>query len=376
MTQPNLLESRRVVIKIGSLTITDTQTGNPRTDWLRSIAEDIAALRGRNIEVIVVSSGAVAFGRSILNFNHSPLRLSEKQAAAACGQIRLVEAWQQAMAQHQHAVAQILITAEDTEDRRRYLNARRTINTLLEHGIIPVINENDTITTAEIRYGDNDRLAARVASMVSADTLILLSDIDGLYTADPKLHSDAEFIPLVSHIDNRIEAMAGDSQEHVSTGGMKTKLMAAHIAVSSGCHMVIARGNHNHPLRRIMDGERCTWFTAHQSPLKARKQWIKHSVQVPGSVVVDDGAANALVKGNSLLPVGVREVNGHFERGDTVRILNLVGKEIGKGLTAYSSEEALRIKGQRSEHIERILGYQGRREMIHYDDMALETERF
>lgn len=373
MTQPNLLDARRVVIKIGSLLITDTETGSPRTGWLRSVAEDIADLRRRNIEVILVSSGAVAFGRSILNLTPGTLRLSEKQAAAACGQIRLVEAWQLALAQYHYTVAQILITAEDTENRRRYLNARRTMNTLLQFGVIPVINENDTITTAEIRYGDNDRLAARIASMVSADAVVLLSDIDGLYTADPKLDPAAEFIPLVNEIDERIEAMAGDAQDHFSTGGMKTKLMAAHIAVSSGSNMVIARGTHDHPIRRIIDGERCTWFTAHDSPLKARKQWIAHSVQVPGAVRIDDGAAKAIVRGNSLLPVGMREVEGHFERGDTVRILTLKGKEIGKGLAAYSSEEALRIKGEQSDQIERILGYQGRSEMIHYDDMALDA---
>ncbi len=373
MIQPSLSDARRVVIKIGSLLMTDMQTGSPRTDWLKTVAADIAELRQNGVEVIVISSGAVAFGRSILNLSHGDLQVADKQAAAACGQIRLVEAWQLALAQYHNNVAQILITTEDTENRRRYLNARRTIHALLEYGIVPVINENDTITTVEIRYGDNDRLAARVAAMASADTLVLLSDIDGLYNEDPRHNPQAEFIPVVESITPEIEAMAGDARGAVSSGGMRTKIMAAQMAVSSGCHMVIAHGHEPHPLKRIIDSGRCTWFLAHETPLNARKHWIAHSVQVGGAVIIDDGAANAIVQGNSLLPVGVRAIEGQFDRGDTVRILRLDGSELGKGLAAYSSDEAGRICGVQSQEIASILGHQGRSEMIHYDDMALDV---
>jgi glutamate 5-kinase len=372
MIQPSLSNARRVVIKIGSLLITDTQTGSPRTAWLNSIATDIANLHANGTEVIIVTSGAVAFGRAMLNLPPVQLRLSEKQAAAACGQIRLVEAWALALSTHNITVAQMLLTAADTENRRRYLNARRTIDSLIDYKVIPVINENDSVTTEEIRYGDNDRLAARVAAMASADLLILLSDIDGLYTADPRINSDAQFIPMVEEITPAIEAMAGGARGPLSSGGMRTKIIAAQMAVSSGCHMVIAHGHELHPLQRIMQGERSTWFLAKQTPLNARKHWIAHSVQVTGAIVIDDGAANAIVKGNSLLPVGVRKIEGHFDRGDTVRIKSLDGRELGKGLAAYSSDESARLCGVQSDKIESILGYQGRSEMIHYDDMALE----
>ncbi len=368
---PSLLTCQRIVIKIGSLTLTDGKNGKIREKWLATLAEDIRALRERGIEVVIVSSGAVTLGRAMLGLTHKHLELPEKQACAAAGQICLVQAWQEALAAHSIGVAQILITAEDTEDRRRYLNARTTINTLLDYGMIPVINENDTVTTAQIRYGDNDRLAAAVAAMIGADALILLSDIDGFYTNNPKLDPSATLIELIEDITPEIEAMAGDAIETFSTGGMKTKIMAAQRAVAAGCHMVIAKGDIDHPLQYIMDGKPCSWFRASESPLSAYKQWIASSLYFRGTLIVDDGAKRALTKGNSLLPAGVTRIDGSFDRGDTVEIRDKNDQVLGMGIAIYSAADALQIIGKQSDAIESILGYKRRDELIHRDDMVI-----
>lgn len=372
MNQPlSLNDAKRIVIKIGSLLLCNAQTGALNAAWLESMGADIAHLRRLGKEVVVVSSGAVALGRAALGLSQPDLTLAEKQAAAACGQITLVEAWQRALRPHSIGVAQMLITAEDTEDRRRYLNARSTINTLLSFGVVPIINENDSITTAEIRYGDNDRLAARVAAMASADALILLSDIDGLYSADPKANPDAIFVDRIAQLDASIWAMAGESRDYRSTGGMKTKLQAAEIATSSGCHMLIASGRSVNPVQAILDGGRHSWFEAQRDPMHARKHWIANAVHIRGTLHVDAGAEKALRAGNSLLPSGVSEVQGDFARGDSLRIVNAKGEEIAIGLAAYPSTAAQLIKGCRSDEIEAILGFKGRDELVHRDDMVL-----
>lgn len=373
MRVPHLHDAKRVVIKVGSLLVADSTSGAVKSQWLNSLAEDISALRKRNIEVILVSSGAVILGRFALGLARIDLKLEEKQAAAACGQIKLIEAWQDALGKFGFSGAQMLLTTEDTQNRRRYLNARNTLNTLLGLGVIPIINENDSITTAEIRYGDNDRLSACVAAMASADTLILLSDIDGLYTADPRLDPAATLIPVVEAITPEIEAMAGDASGHLSNGGMRTKVMAANMATSSGCHMVIARGTELNPLQRLIDGTRSTWFLASDTPLNARKQWIASSVHSAGKITVDAGAVRALHNGKSLLAAGVTDVEGRFNRGDTVQIKSADGALIAHGLIAYPSEEATKLKGKRSEEIEVILGYKAGDELVHRDDLVMES---
>lgn len=365
-------QARRVVIKIGSALLVDEQSGHVHRRWLEAIAEDIAALKARGVDVIVVSSGAVAVGRRHLGLPDRALRLEEKQAAAATGQARLAHAYQEVLAKHGITVAQVLLTLGDTEDRRRYLNARTTVDTLLRLGAVPVINENDTVATQELRFGDNDRLGARVAAMACADTLVLLSDIDGLYTADPKVDPTARLLPEVRELSAEIQAMAGEAQPGVGTGGMVTKLMAARVAMGAGCAMVIARGQPLHPLRRLAEGAPCTWFLPSQTPRSARKQWISGSVQPSGAVIVDAGAVKALQAGKSLLPAGVQAVSGDFQRGDTVLIKGPDGTVLGKGLAAYGAEDAAAIIGHNSRDIERLLGYRGREELIHRDDLALE----
>jgi glutamate 5-kinase len=369
--QSRLAAARRVVVKVGSALLVEKSTGSVNRNWLESLADDIAALRGRGQEVVLVSSGAIALGRRELNLAAVRLRLEESQAAAAVGQIRLAHAWKEVLEQRGLAVAQVLLTLGDTEQRRRYLNARNTLETLLRLGAIPVINENDTVATAEIRYGDNDRLGARVAQMVSADCLVLLSDVDGLYTADPTREPSAQFIAEVSRISAEIEAMAGGSSSDVGSGGMATKVMAARIAVAAGCHLCIAAGREPHPLGRIESGARCTWFLAESSPVTVRKQWIAGMLQPAGELAVDEGAARALRAGRSLLPAGVVEVKGRFDRGDAVVVRDPTGAEIARGLTAYSSADAQRIRGRRSGELEALLGYRGRDEMIHRDDLVL-----
>jgi glutamate 5-kinase len=368
-----LRSAKRLVVKIGSALLVDEDSGDLRRDWLDALADDVAAFHKRGQQILLVSSGAIAVGRRRLGLTRKDraLRLEEKQAAAAAGQIRLAHAYEQALARHGITVAQILVTPDDTEERRRHLNARNTLMQLLSFGAIPVINENDTVGTAEIRFGDNDRLAARVAAMVSADALVLLSDIDGLYERDPRTDAAAQRLPEVTVITPEIEAMAGAAPIGYSSGGMVTKLQAAKIATASGCRMAIADGRALHALKSLEDGAACTWFLATATPMTARKTWIAGALNPVGSISVDAGAERALREGRSLLPVGVCAVAGRFERGDAVSIVTVDGREVGKGLSAYSSDDAALIAGHNSREIEAILGYRGRGEMIHRDDLVL-----
>ncbi len=363
--------ARRLIVKIGSALLVDDATGDIRRTWLEALVADLARCRARGQEVLIVSSGAIAVGRRHLGLTGRALKLEEKQAAAATGQIRLAHAYQEALAKHGISVAQILLTPEDTEERRRHLNARATLEQLLALGAVPVINENDTVATAEIRFGDNDRLAARVAQMISADTLVLLSDIDGLYTADPRKDPAARHIPELREITPEIEAMGGAAPQGYSSGGMVTKLAAARIALAAGCRMVIAEGSALHPLSAIERGARCTWFLPAAEPRTARKRWIAGTLNPMGALIVDDGAAAALKRGTSLLPAGVVGVEGEFERGDAVVVRNGGGREVARGLCAYSSADARAIAGHKSGEIEAILGYRGRHEMIHRDDLVV-----
>lgn len=370
-----LSKARRVVVKIGSALLVDAATGALNRKLLETLVADLAASRARGQEVLIVSSGAIALGRRSLGLPMGALRLEQAQAAAAVGQIRLAHAYEEAFKPHGHTVAQILLTLWDTEDRRRYLNARSTVATLLKLGAVPVVNENDTVATAEIRYGDNDRLAARVAQMMGADLLVLLSDVDGLYSADPALDKNARHIGEVRAVTPEIEAMAtpksAKTAAAMGSGGMATKLIAAKIALAAGCNMVIASGRVLHPLRAIEEGARCTWFVASGTPRAARKQWIAASLKPQGALTLDAGAVKALGNGRSLLPAGVTAVTGQFERGDAVLLLDAEGREIGRGLCAYSSADAHAIKGHRSRDIEAILGYRGRDEMVQRDDLVL-----
>jgi glutamate 5-kinase len=366
-----LAKSKRLVVKIGSALLVDEATGRIRRDWLDALADDVASLRGEGRQVILVSSGAIAVGRRHLSLTQKSLKLEEKQAAAATGQIRLAHAYQETLARHEITVAQVLLTLEDTEERRRHLNARSTLSTLIGMGCVPVINENDTVATSEIRFGDNDRLAARVAAMISADTLVLLSDIDGLYTADPKRDPNARHLPEVRQLTPEIEAMAGEAPPGYSSGGMVTKLAAARIAVGAGCRMAIANGRRLNPLKALAEGATATWFLPASEPRTARKAWIAGALKPMGELTVDDGAAAALAAGRSLLPAGVVKVTGRFERGDLVRVLSRAGAELGRGLAAYSAEDARRIAGHKSREIEALLGYRGRDEMIHRDDLVV-----
>ena len=365
-----LEKARRIVVKIGSALLVDAKTGTIKASWLSSLIDDLADQRVKGAEIIIVSSGAIALGRRTLGLPKGDLKLEQKQAAAAVGQIALAQAWTEALRTRNMVAAQVLVTLTDTEERRRYLNARATLSTLLEQGAVPVINENDTVATSEIRYGDNDRLAARVASMMSADCLVLLSDIDGLYTAPPG-QKGAAFIPVVEEITSEIEAMAGKPVSGVGSGGMITKIEAGKIALGAGCNMVIASGHEMHPLRRILEGTRCTWFVANASAMQSRKRWIAGTLQPIGHLVVDDGAAAALAKGKSLLPAGVKKVEGSFTRGDTVSIVAANGREIARGLVAYDASDTAKILGLKSSEIEKVLGFRGRDELIHRDDMVL-----
>jgi glutamate 5-kinase len=368
---PTLESFRRIVVKVGSSLLVDRGRGRLRQAWLSALAEDIAEIHGRGVDVLVVSSGAIALGRTVLGLPAGALKLEESQAAAAVGQIALARTWAEALAHEGIKAGQVLVTLGDTEERRRYLNARATLAKLIDWRVVPVVNENDTVATTEIRYGDNDRLAARVASMASADLLILLSDIDGLYTAPPHKDPDAKLIPVVARITREIEDMAGGAASEVSRGGMTTKIEAGKIATTSGIHMVIADGRVKNPLSRIAEGGACTWFLTPSNPVTARKKWIAGSLEPRGVLVVDDGAARALRSGKSLLPAGVRRIDGLFSRGDAVAIRDLAGQEVGRGLVAYDAADALRIAGRSSRDIEAILGFAGRAEMIHRDDMAL-----
>jgi glutamate 5-kinase len=366
-----LAQARRIVVKVGSALLVDAETGRINRTWLETLVEDLLRLRKTGRQVILVSSGAIALGRRQLGLARGPLRLEESQAAAAVGQIRLAHAYKELLESRDVTVAQVLLTLEDSERRRRYLNARATLEALLALGALPVINENDTVATAEIRYGDNDRLAARVAQMAGADCLILLSDVEGLFTADPNRDPNAQFIREVRQITPEIESMAGRSASDVGSGGMTTKILAAKIAISAGCHMCIASGHQAHPVGRIEAGARCTWFVPTASPVAARKQWIAGTLRPAGSVSIDAGALRALVEGKSLLPAGVVETRGRFERGDTVSILRADGTEIARGIIAYSDLDAVKIMGRKSSEIEGILGFRGRHEMIHRDNLVL-----
>jgi glutamate 5-kinase len=367
----DLRTARRVVVKIGSALVVDERTAAPRETWLAGVAADVAAMRARGTEVILVSSGAIALARRALGLTRKKLRLEEKQAAAAVGQIRLAGAWATALSGVGLNAAQLLLTLEDSEDRRRYLNARATLGTLLALNCIPVINENDTVATAEIRFGDNDRLAARVAEMVEADALVLLSDIDGLYTADPRRDPEARHLPVVEHVTDEIMAMGGEPPPGYSSGGMRTKLIAARIATGAGCAMAIALGKADRPLAAMEQGARCTWFLPEPAGRSARKRWIAGSLAPLGALVVDEGAARALMRGSSLLPAGVRAVEGDFRRGDPVSVKDAAGQELARGLVAYDSADAARIAGHRSEEHEAILGWRGRDEIIHRDDLVV-----
>ena len=376
MTRPALKNFRRIVIKVGSSLLVDSAAGGVRASWLAALAEDIAKLHGESRDVLVVSSGAIALGRSRLKLPRGTLKLEESQAAAAVGQIALARIWSEVLGQHGIETGQILVTLQDTEERRRYLNARSTIAQLLDWRAVPVINENDTIATNEIRYGDNDRLPRRVATMASADLLILLSDIDGLYDAPPNPNPNAKLIPLVDKITAEIEAMAGAAESELSRGGMRTKIEAAKIATAAGTHMLIASGKIEHPLRAITQGGRCTWFMTPANPVTARKRWIAGSLEPKGTLTIDAGAVAALRAGKSLLPAGVIRVDGQFARGDAVVVLGPDTQVVGRGLVAYDAEDAEKIKGRSSSDILSILGISGRAEMIHRDDLVIGAARW
>jgi glutamate 5-kinase len=373
-TLPTIHDFRRLVIKVGSSLLIDAGAGRVKHAWLASLVEDIAALHREKRELLVVSSGAIALGRSVLRLPKGPLKLEESQAAAAVGQIELARTWSEALGRHGIGTGQILVTLGDTEERRRYLNARSTIAKLLEWRAVPVINENDTVATNEIRYGDNDRLAARVATMASADLLVLLSDVDGLYDSPPARSATAKLIPVVERITPEIEAMAGAAPSELSRGGMQTKIEAAKIATTAGTHMVIGSGRVDHPLRAIASAAPSTWFLTPGNPVTSRKRWIAGSLEPKGTLVIDAGAVAALRRGNSLLPVGVIRVDGQFARGDAVIVRGPDGAEIGRGLVAYDAVDAEKVKGRPSGDILLVLGMEGRAEMIHRDDLALGRE--
>ncbi|MEJ0042891.1 MAG: glutamate 5-kinase [Rhizomicrobium sp.] len=370
MTDP-FAAAKLVVVKVGSALLVDAESGELRRYWLKSLCADVAELKRAGKNVLLVSSGAIALGRRALKLKAGPLRLEESQAAAAAGQVRLAEAYADILAGEGIVAAQVLLTLGDTEQRNRYLNARATLKTLIELGSVAVINENDTVATAEIRYGDNDRLAARVASMMEADRLILLSDVDGLYSADPTRNAEARHIPEVPMITPQIESMAGESVSGLGRGGMASKLAAAKIATAAGCEVIIAKGKTNHPVAAIRNGERCTRFAASGTPAAARKRWIAGVLKPEGTLIIDAGAARALADGKSLLPAGIRQIDGRFQRGDAVLVKDQEGREVARGLTAYGAADAERIAGKRTAEIEAILGYRGRDEMIHRDDLAL-----
>ncbi|HEY4918541.1 MAG TPA: glutamate 5-kinase [Xanthobacteraceae bacterium] len=371
---PSLKDFRRIVVKVGSSLLVDADAGRVKEAWLASLADDIAKLHGEKRDILVVSSGAIALGRALLRLPKGSLKLEDSQAAAAVGQIALARTWSEALGRHGIGAGQVLVTLNDTEERRRYLNARNTIAKLLEWRAVPVINENDTVATSEIRYGDNDRLAARVATMASADVLVLLSDIDGLYDAPPDRSTNAKLIPLVERITPQIEAMAGDAASELSRGGMVTKIEAAKIATTAGTHLVIASGRIDHPLAAIAQGARCTWFLTPANPVTSRKKWIAGSLEPKGTLTIDAGAVAALRRGKSLLPAGVIRVDGQFSRGDAVVIRGPDTAEVGRGLVAYDAEDADKIKGRSSTDILGILGFAGRVEMVHRDDMVLGGE--
>lgn len=364
--------AKRIVVKIGSSLLVGGASGAPAQVWLASLADDVAAMRAAGQQVLIVSSGAIALGRSVLGLSRTDNRLDQKQAAAAAGQARLMAAYAEAFAKHGAPVAQALLTTDDTERRRRWLNARASLETLLKMGAVPIINENDTVATAEIRYGDNDRLAARAAQMVSADVLVLLSDVEGLYRSDPRRAPDAEFIAEVAEITPEIEAMAGEPGA-LGAGGMRTKVEAAKIATRAGCAVAITQGARAHPLAALRHGARATWFIPRASPRAAYKSWIAGALAPRGALTVDDGAVQALRSGKSLLATGVTAIEGAFEKGDAVRILDIAGHEIARGLVRYDARDAVRIRGLRSSEISAVLGYDAGAVLVHADDLVLSS---
>jgi glutamate 5-kinase len=371
MARPSLNKFRRIVVKVGSSLLVDSEAGEVRASWLAALAADLASLHHEGRELLIVSSGSIALGRGKLKLPRGTLKLEESQAAAAVGQIALARIWSEVLGAHGIGAGQVLVTLQDTEERRRYLNARSTIAKLLEWRAVPVINENDTVATTEIRYGDNDRLAARVATMASADLLILLSDVDGLYDAPPSQKADAKLVPVVKTVTADIEAMAGAAGSELSRGGMRTKIEAAKIATTAGTHMLIASGKIEHPLAAIAGGGRCTWFLTPANPVTARKRWIAGSLEPKGTLTIDAGAVKALRAGKSLLPAGVIRVEGQFARGDAVVVRGPDTHEIARGLVAYDAEDAEKIKGRSSPDVMAILGVSGRAEMIHRDDLVM-----
>ncbi len=366
---PSILDAKRLVVKIGSALLVDGETGLLKTDWLTSLAKDVARARARGTDVILVSSGSIALGRGVLGLGRGALALEDSQAAAAVGQIQLARAYEEALGPHSIKTAQVLVTLEDSVDRRRYLNSRATLSALLSYGVTPIVNENDTIATDEIRFGDNDRLAAQVAALIGADQMVLLSDVDGFYSANPKSNPEAIFFPSIDAITPEIEAMAGDAGSGLSKGGMKTKVMAARTATAAGCSMAIADGRIMNPIQKLEDGGRSTWFLPQTDPKSARKQWIS-AMKPKGAIAIDAGAASALQLGKSLLPAGATQISGQFGRGEPVAIEGPDGL-LGIGLTRYTSAEARAIQGHRSDEIEKILGYSGRAVLVHRDDMVL-----
>lgn len=372
---PALSDYRRLVVKVGSSLLVDDQ-GQLNRRWLESLASDLAALVRDGHQVVVVSSGAIAIGCEALGIGKARARLDDLQAAAAVGQIQLMHTYQAILGDHGLAAAQVLMTPDDTENRRRFLNARRTFGKLLERSVIPIVNENDTVATTEIRYGDNDRLAARIAQLVMADALVLLSDVDGLYTSDPRSSEAAEHVPDVKSISDAVQAMAGETGTGFGTGGMRTKVMAARIATHAGCSTIIASGTIDNPLRALADGARCTVFHASGTPAIARKQWLAGVLEVPGELRLDAGAVTALRDGSSLLPVGVTSVSGEFGRGDVVSLKDASGTEVGRGLAEYTSAEVSQLLGCQSAQIEARLGYRGRSVLVHRDELVVfENER-
>jgi glutamate 5-kinase len=367
----SLSSFRRITIKVGSSLLVNHDAQDVRREWLAALVDDLAELHRGGADILVVSSGAIALGRSVLGLPKGALKLEDSQAAAAVGQIALARIWAEMLHRHAIVAGQILVTLGDTEERRRYLNARATIGRLLDRRAVPVINENDTVATSEIRYGDNDRLAARVATMAGSDLLILLSDVDGLYTAPPLENSEAKRIPLVERITPDIEAMAGGAGSELSRGGMRTKIEAAKIATQGGTRMVIASGLVDHPLKVIAEGGRCTWFATPSTPARARKTWIAGALETKGAVTIDAGAVAALKRGKSLLPAGIQRVEGMFSRGDAIAVRGPDGTEVARGLTAYDADDAVKIAGKSSADILSILGFGGRTEMIHRDDLVL-----
>ncbi|MGB0844790.1 MAG: glutamate 5-kinase [Alphaproteobacteria bacterium] len=361
---------KRIVIKIGSALL--VENGQVRQAWLDALVDEIAVLRGAGKQVLIVSSGSIAVGRTHLGLTAEKISLAEKQASAATGQIALAHAYHQALARHCITAGQILITLSDTEERRRYLNATDTLNALLRLGVVPIINENDTVATSEIRYGDNDRLSARIATMIEAELLLLMSDVDGLYSADPRTNPDAKHFPEIVDISDEIEGMAGDPPPGYSSGGMKTKLTAAKLAVAAGTDMMILDGRENSPLTSVATADKkSTRFVAQDQTKTAKKAWISGHLNPRGDLVLDAGAVRALGMGKSLLPSGIIKINGTFQRGDCVRILDEQGKELARGLIAYDVDEAQKIRGRQSAQIETVLGYSRRDEMVHRDHMVL-----